>query len=189
MFRATAHLEGISPYSQSRMHGDEKTEKERHDDYEKRTWREKCHYTDTGQVFIPPMAFKICLAECAKFISEQIPGKGKATWTKHFEAGVLCMEPVLLDYKKDDLRGETFNMNSDGIRGSGKRVPRTFPVIPEWKAPVNFYVIDSTITEPVFRHHVEQAGKFIGIGRFRPRNGGFYGRFKLNKLEWTKMED
>jgi hypothetical protein len=31
----------------------------------------------------------------------------------------------------------------------------------------------------VFEHHLHEAGKFIGIGRFRPRNNGFYGRFDV----------
>lgn len=188
MFKATAHLESVSPYSPSRMHDTPKLEKERPDDYEKRTWREKAHANDNGQIFLPPMGFKLCLAECAKFLGEQIPGKGKATWTKHFEAGVLCMEPLVLPVKKDEVQGEWFNMNADGKRGSGTRVRRCFPVIPEWKGAVNFYVIDNTITEKVFRHHMEEAGKFIGVGRFRPRNGGFYGRFKLTDLEWSETD-
>lgn len=187
MILATATLQSISPYSQSRMHDTEKLEKEGSSDFEKRTWREKCHTLPDGRIFIPPMSFKICLAECAKFISEQIPGKGKATWTKHFEAGVLCMEPIVLPDTKDTVAGETFNMNSDGIRGSGKRVPRTFPVIPEWKADVPFHVLDHTITKEVFERHLSEAGKFIGIGRFRPRNGGFYGRFKLVALKWAEV--
>lgn len=188
MFKATAHLESISPYSPSRMHDTPKLEKERPDDYEKRTWREKAHANDNGNIFLPPMGFKLCLAECAKFLGEQIPGKGKATWTKHFEAGVLCMEPLVLPDKKDTVQGEWFNMNSDGKRGSGTRVRRCFPVIPEWKGAVTFYVIDNTITRQVFEHHMSEAGKFIGVGRFRPRNGGFYGRFKLTKLDWSEAD-
>lgn len=39
MIKATAHLESVSPYSPSRMHATEKTEKERPDDYESRRWR------------------------------------------------------------------------------------------------------------------------------------------------------
>lgn len=186
MIKAVAHLESVSPYSPSRMHDTPKLEKERPDDYEKRTWREKAHVNDKGFIFMPPMGFKLSLAECAKFISEQIPGKGKATWTKHFEAGVLCMEPLELSTRKDEVKGEWFNMNADGKRGSGTRVRRCFPVIPEWKGAVNFYVLDETITETVFERHISEAGKFIGVGRFRPRNGGFYGRFKLTDLEWSQ---
>jgi hypothetical protein len=184
MIKAIAHIESLSPYSQSRMHETPKLEKEHANDFEKRTWREKSHSDKDGNVFIPPMAFKIALAECARFLGETIPGKGKATWTKHFEAGVLCMDPIYIGVKKNDLIGEVYNMNADGKRGSGTRVPRTFPCVPEWKAAVPFYVLDQTITETVFRKYVDEAGKFIGIGRFRPRQGGFYGRFKLAKLEW-----
>ena len=103
---------------------------------------------------------------------------------KHFEAGILCMDPIYLGVKKNDTVGESYWMNSDGKRGSGSRVLRTFPCVQEWKVKVPFYVLDQTITEPVFRKYVNEAGKFIGIGRFRPRNGGFYGRFKLANLEW-----
>ena len=184
MIRAIAHIESLSPYSQSRKHDTPKLEKEHNDDHEKRTWREKSHYDKNEDVFIPPMAFKIALAECARFLSETIPGKGKATWTKHFEAGILCMDPIYLGVKKNDTVGESYWMNSDGKRGSGSRVLRTFPCVQEWKVKVPFYVLDQTITEPVFRKYVNEAGKFIGIGRFRPRNGGFYGRFKLANLEW-----
>ena len=39
-----------------------------------------------------------------------------------------------------------------------------------------------------FLNHQSHGWKFIGIGRFRPRNGGFYGRFKLTRLEWQKAD-
>jgi hypothetical protein len=46
--------------------------------------------------------------------------------------------------------------------------------------------LDDTITEEVFKLHIEQAGQFIGLGSFRPRNNGYYGRFKV-KIK--KFED
>jgi len=55
-------------------------------------------------------------------------------------------------------------------------------MVPTWEGDVIFYVLDDTITEKVFRYHLEQAGKFIGIGRFRPRKNGFYGRFEVVDL-------
>ena len=74
---ATCKLQSISPYSQSRYHETPKLNKELDDDYRKRTWREYLHYDKEGQVYIPPMAFKNCLSEVAKFLGIQIPGKGK----------------------------------------------------------------------------------------------------------------
>lgn len=191
MRQIIATLKSVSPYSQSRFHNTPKLEKESNDDYEKRTWRERVHENDEGFIFIPPMAFKNCLSECAKYLSMQIPGKGKQTYTKHFEAGVLVTEPLVLPVRKKDVEGEInglcmigewFYVPARGDRGGKKRVWKCFPMIPSWQGDVIFYVLDDTITEKVFRYHLEQSGKFIGIGRFRPRNNGFYGRFEVVDL-------
>lgn len=184
MKTAIATIKGVSPYSQSKHYSTEKLPKELAKDYETRTWRDRLHATDDGTVFIPPMSFKNCLSEAAKFLSLQIPGKGKATYTKHFEAGVLVTDALHLDIKKDDVPGEWMFVPADGIRGSGKRVEKCFPVIHQWSGDVTFHILDETITRDVFEHVLTQAGAFIGIGRFRPRNNGFYGRFKLESLNW-----
>lgn len=178
-----ATLESVSPYSQSKYHGTEKLSKESSSDYEKRTWRERLHVNANGNVFIPPMAFKNCLSEVAKFLGIQIPGKGKSTYTKHFEAGVLVTDALVLDVKKDDVPGEWLFVPADGVRGSGKRVEKCFPVINSWKGEVTFHILDDTITTEVFEQHLKEAGNFIGIGRFRPRNNGFYGRFAVKKIK------
>lgn len=184
-----ASLESVSPYSQSRHYTDPpKGPKESHKDYEARTWMERCHFDKDSRVFIPPMAFKNCLAESAKFLSMKIQGRGNATYSKHFEAGILVMEPLTLPYKREDVKGEWLFVPSDGKKGGGKRVDKCFPVFPEWKGDVTFYVLDETITEDVFTQHLKEAGSFIGIGRFRPRNGGFYGRFGVKKIKEAKAE-
>lgn len=185
MKTAIATLRSISPYSQSRHYDAPKLSKELPKDYEARTWRERLHTNGEGHVYIPPMSFKNCLSEAAKYLGIQIPGKGKSTYTKHFEAGVLVMEPLVLPLKRDDVAGEWLFVPSDGIRGSGKRVDKCFPTIQEWGGEVTFFVLDETITEDVFLNHLTQAGQFIGIGRFRPRNNGFYGRFAVDKVEWA----
>lgn len=184
MKTAIVTIEGISPYSQSRPHETPKLSKEIPRDYEARTWKERLHIDKNGKVFIPPMAFKNCIAEVAKFLTIQIPGKGKATYTKHFEAGVLVTEPMTLPIKKDDVSGEWLFVPADGKRGGGKRVWKCFPCIQEWGGVIQFHILDETITEDVFAQHIEEAGKFIGLGRFRPRNNGFYGRFKVKEIVW-----
>lgn len=185
MRTATATLKSISPYSQSKAHFAPKLEKESSDDYERRTWQERLHVDDTGHVYIPPMSFKNCLSEIAKFLGQQIPGKGKSTYTKHFEAGVLVTDALRLPLKKDEIAGEWLFVPADGVRGSGKRVKKCFPVIHSWRGEVTFYILDETITPAVFEKHLAEAGSFIGIGRFRPRNNGMYGRFAVEKVDWS----
>lgn len=190
---ATTTLQSISPYSQSKNYEmavpklgrSTGASTESPKDYEIRTWRERCHYDAEGRVMIPPMAFKNCVAEIAKYLSVQIPGKGKSTYTKHFEAGLMVLEGVTLPVTKEAIAGEWLFVPKDGRRGGGGRVWKCFPVIPEWKGTVTFHILDDVISEEIFERHIREAGNFIGIGRFRPRNNGYYGRFEVKKIAWS----
>lgn len=184
---ATAKLESVAPYSASRYYLEDapKLNKELPIDYERRTWMYRLHVDEKGNVFFPPMMFKNCLSEAAKFLSEQIPGKGKSTWTKHFEAGVLVTEKIYLGIHRDAVDKEWLFVPSDGIRGSGKRVSKCFPLIHSWKVEVPFLIVNNLITEETFAYHLEQAGSLIGVGRFRPRNNGYYGRFIVKDIRWS----
>jgi hypothetical protein len=128
------------------------------------------------------MAFKNCLSEAAKYLAMQIPGKGKATYTKHFEAGLLICDPLSLGVRTEDIIGNWLFVPVGGERGGGKRVRRCFPKFDFWKGDLIIHVLDETITKDVLQTHLEAAGSFIGIGTFRPRKNGYFGRFKLNEL-------
>lgn len=116
-----------------------------------------------------------------------IPGRGKSTYTKYFVAGQICEGDVPIGIHKDDLEQITIWANSDGVRGSGKRVRRRFPIVKEWDGQVNFAILDDVIPQDVFERAVTEAGRLIGIGRFRPEKGGFLGRFKVNGFKWIEV--
>ena len=189
---ATCEIMGISPYSQSKHYSKEmvpKLQGENDRDYESRTWRNRLHVNDDGKIFIPPMAFKNCISDCAKFLSLPIPGKGKSTYTKNLQAGILVVEPIPLPIKRDDCESEVLFVPSDGRPGGGSRVEKCFPVIRTWGGHLQILVFDETVLNAydsakttVLEHVLKQAGLFIGIGRFRPRNNGFYGRFEIKKF-------
>jgi hypothetical protein len=185
MRRVKVHFEGISTYSQSKMHEEPKLPKETADAYETRTWRSKCTVDKDGNILIPAMAIKFSLAAAAKKLGTQIPGRGKSTYTKYFEADVVPMNDAKLEVKQADVKSERLNVNADGVRGSGKRVWRTFPVIDAgYKSYIEFTIMDDTITKEVFEDVFYAAGNGIGIGRFRPEKGGTNGRFRATKFEW-----
>jgi hypothetical protein len=48
-------------------------------------------------------------------------------------------------------------------------------------------IFDDTITKEVFERHLTEAGRFVGIGRFRPENGGIYGRFTAGPFSWSEL--
>lgn len=185
-----AYLKSATPYSQSRIPQTPKLDKETHEDYEKRTWREKAHSDEEGHIFIPAMAFKQCVDKAASMLGIQIPGRGKATYTKHFLAGCIVENDIVIteDGKKailkDEVAAERIYANADGKRGSGKRVWRVFPTIPKWEGIARFVIFDDAITKDVFERHLTEAGKYVGVGRFRAENGGLYGRFSVEKFKW-----
>ena len=183
----TATLESLSPLCQSRFHNTPKLEKESHDDYEKRTWREKLRADDSGNVVIPPMSLKFAIDDAAKRLRMRIPGKGQSEYGKLLAGGVMVMDGLTLNVKKDDVEGQWLHLNADGRRGGGTRVMRCIPTIPKWKGEMVFYIIDDAIPNDVFEYHLNQAGMIVGIGQHRPGNGGFCGRFKVVKTKWTNQ--
>ncbi len=184
MHTATVRLTSASPYSQSRPILVPKDPKETHEAYERRTWRERLHVNKLGNVFIPPMAFKNALSEAAQYNPIRIPGKGTATYTKNIVAGTLCIDPLDIGVKASDVDGESLFVPGTGVRGGGKRVWKTFPLIHSWAGNVTFHIFDDLVTQEIFMRVIVEAGQFVGIGRFRPRNNGFYGRFTVDDLVW-----
>jgi len=179
-----AELEGITPFSFGKYYEVEKLAKELHPDYEKRTWRERCHYDKDGNCFIPASMFANGIKAAAKYLSVPIPGQSRSTFTKNYESGVMVMDNLTLPVKKDSIEGEWVLVPSDGRRGGTTRVAKCFPLIRSWKGVVTFYILDDIITKDSFEVILNGFGNLIGIGRFRPRNWGWYGRFKVVDLIW-----
>lgn len=189
MLKVSAKIVGISPISFSAPIQSVRNTGEGHDDFETRTWRERLHVNADGKVFIPPGAMKNCLSEVAKYLQESVPGKKGSTYTKLYEAGVMVTDPLDLGVVAASVAGERLFVPSDGKRGGGKRVWKTFPVIPAWACEVIIYLLDPILIDKPdkVREYLEHAGKFIGMGRFRPRNNGFYGRFKVDSFASAKV--
>ena len=190
MHTATCHLVSAtgSPYSQSKNIDAEehpKLEKELGDAYEKRTAKYRVHSTADGFVEIPQAAIANAIKEGAKRLSLPIKGKRMQTYTKNFQAGVMVLEPIVLPVKADDVALERLVLSSDGRPGGGgKRVWRFYPRIDSWKAVVKIGVFDDIITEDVFGKVLASAGQLVGIGRFRPENRGYHGRFTVPRIDW-----
>jgi hypothetical protein len=185
MRTALCKLKSASPYSQSKFIGVDKLKTETHPEYEERTWKERCHWNKDGNMFIPPMSFKNCLSEAAKYLSKSIPGQGKKTYTAKFESGVMCTEPLVLPVTRDSVDHEWLFVPADGRRGGTTRVKKCFPIVYSWEGEVEYLIFDEIISKDVFTEHLEDAGRFVGLGRFRPRNNGYYGRFTVESVEWS----
>ena len=175
-----AHIKSAAPATFSRQHNADKESGESHDAYEKRTWREKLTFADNNiDAIINPMAFKFAISSAARKRGEKIAGKGNKTWAKLFDSGILIMQAVPLGVTRETVAGLSISVNADGVRGGGKRVMRTFPIVRQWEGKLVIHVLDDEITGDILRKYVDEAGKFIGIGQFRPENLGTNGRWEV----------
>ena len=184
MLRVEFDLIGVAPLSFSAPVTSKKNTGEGHDTFEERTWRERARGDEKGMAYIGPQALKNCMSEVAKFLGETVPGKKGSTYTKHFEAGVLVVDPLPLGVKAAEIPGERLFVPASGKRGDGKRVWKTFPTLGKWQTHAVVYLLDPVLVDKPGKveEYVRHAGKFIGLGRFRPRNNGYYGRFEIKNF-------
>lgn len=194
MLTAKFKITGISDLMFGRYVPEKKKDGETHDQYEERTWQQKCAMDDAGHLYLNGFAVKNGLEHAAKWLGRKIPGEGKKTYTARFASGIIpsakiallngdgktpmtikCVEPVRLF------------VPSDGKRGSGSRVFRIFPTVHSWSATGELTVFDGKLTAEVIEDHMRAMGQFGGLGAMRVQNGGVNGRFTLDKLECSEL--
>jgi hypothetical protein len=187
MYRAIVTLRGVAPLSQSKQHYTEFLDGESHEELDRRTWREKCNYDDKGIVYIPAMAFKQAMDSAAKRLAIPDPDNKRANLTKYFVSDVICENNLSIGIHKDKMPFITISANVDGVRGSGKRVPRIFPQVPDWSGDTSFLIMEEKIKQDIFQKVLVTAGRSIGVGQFRPEKGGLNGRFEIVKIKFEKI--
>lgn len=187
MYRAIVTIKGTAPLSQSRQHYSEKLDGESHQEYDDRTWREKCNYDSEGIVFVPAMAFKQAVDNAAKRLAIPDPDNRRASLTKYFVSDVICESNLSIGVRKDDMPSIRISANVDGRRGSGARVPRMLPQIQEWSGRTSFLVMEEKIKQDMFQKVLQTAGQSIGVGQFRPENGGLNGRFEIAEIRFEQV--
>lgn len=188
MYRAIVSINGLAPLSQSKQHDAEFLDGESNDEFDKRTWREKCNADADGIVFVPAMAFKQAIDTAAKRLAIADPDNKRANLTKYFVSDVICEDNLSIGVHKDAMTSIRISANVDGVRGSGKRVPRTLPQIQEWKGKTSFLIMEEKIKPEIFQKVLAAAGRSIGVGQFRPEKGGLNGRFEISNIKFEKME-
>lgn len=176
---ATVKIKGLTPYSQSKALQSEKSKDETYDDFDRRIWKEHMHVNDAGDVFIPPVSITQGMAAAASYLGKggELKKIKSSTWAQNFACGLAVGKGPALNH--EGARPERVYCHADGKRGSGSRVWRTFPIFDEWSAVLTIHIMDDTIPEDVFVKVLHAFGLFIGIGRGRPQNTGYLGRFTI----------
>ena len=128
--------------------------------------------SSTGKLFLPGPNLFAALVEAGKF---HRVGKTKVTTMRSslVPAGLLVRELVIPLGTKD------FEVDSRRVRipATGGCVMRHRARLDEWKAPFTLDVDESVFNDKFVRMLLDDAGKKVGIGDFRPATRGPFGRF------------
>jgi len=162
---------------------------ETHDAFELRTWRERMHVGANGNVIIPGNAIKNMMTDISQFLSESVPGKRNATYTKFIDAGLMVFDDADLGVDPDTVEAHAQYVPSDGKKGGGSRVLKYFPIIPKWQTQITLTLVDPVLMDHPEKviEYLEKAGQFIGLGRWRARKGGMNGRFTVKNIEISEV--
>lgn len=193
---ATIQIKGLTPYSQSRAFQSEKKKDEDHETFDERCWPEHMHVNEAGEVFIPAVAILQGMSVAASYLGKggNLAKKGAATWAQNFTCGLAMAQGPSIGIKGADASKVTCDAASGGIkcekvychvlgrRGTGARVWRRFPVYENWSTTLVIHILDETIPKEIFEKVLDAFALFIGMGRYRPENGGYLGRFLIEKL-------
>ena len=185
MLTAICQLKSMTPVTFNKKLVSEKSSNETYDDFEERVWRERCDCDRNGNLILSSQRFKksICLA--AQWLNMQIPGEGKATYTKHFKGGCIVMKNINLGIKREDV--DHVKIYTSPRKKDGKRWIH-FPIVESWEGVLEINLLDEKITKDVFKKVVVYAGMAVGIGSWRPENGGENGRFEVVDTDFEIIE-
>ena len=186
-------INGTTPYSASRdpsLLGITRGPNESFDEYENRTWKLHAHVASDGEsVVIPAHGLHQALelgAQKGRLIPEAAQSQ-RERLSKRIATGIMLLGDLETNMKLSQAQKVTISAHANGQRGSGSRVPRSFPVWNEWQATCDIIILDETVTMKDLSTAMRWAGLVAGLGRFRPENGGHNGRFTVKEASVVEL--
>jgi len=136
----------------------------------------KLYIDSEGVIYQPSNHIERALIEAGKKI--KLKGRGKATYSKLFGSMVSIVEFELPHKIKDYEIFKALVV----IPSTKGRVMRYRPMFKNWK--LDFTVeFEDEIPQDVIKEALEIAGKYVGIGDWRPEKKGKFGKFQVTSFQ------
>lgn len=140
-------------------------------------WMKSLYWNDEIGIYQPAIHIEGAMIKAAS--NFQIPGKRGKTYKDIFKSAVF----VRPDYIPFGMKGEPkklleqgkFDIDLRPVVVQRSRVERARPMFRNWDLKLQIEIQDEQIPADVIKEVLDHAGKFCGIGDFRPR----YGRFQV----------
>lgn len=152
-------------------------------------WLEKSYLTQNGLVYQPASHIEGSIVKSATQF--KIKGRGNKTWKDAIRAYVYCVpDEIPMLFNSESVKAPTAKLltePTDALRVDIRRVKvqraavaRSRLMINEgWQLDFTLEVQDDQVRDKVLREILEEAGRAVGIGDFRPR----YGRFIVTRFD------
>lgn len=126
--------------------------------------------------FIPADHLRMAMIEAGKMVKGKVGGATKSM--SNVVAGLFTVSPDGIEIPKWDAIDKRSAVNRN-IKG---RVIVIRPKWTNWQIEFNLTVDEDSITQEMVERIITNAGKYIGIGSYRPQNKGQFGRFEITEL-------
>ena len=142
---------------------------------------DKLYKDKDGNTYIPSVYLKNCIVEASKQF--KIVGKGKSTYSK-IVASTVDVEPfaIILDAEKYDI----FRISAVNPMTKGRMMTER-PKYDKWSASFELILNDEQVDVTVINEILESAGKYVGIGDWRPQTKGMFGKFMITSFKTAKQ--
>ena len=174
-YQVEVKIEGVSPLLQHRYEMEEKEKKSTRKvgsvDYSKEV--ERAIYRDeSGNIYQPASHIEGCLMKAA--VNFQIAGKGKKTYKDLTK--MVIVDPFAIPHLQPK-----FVIDKRPVVINRARIIRCRPRFDKWSLEFSMMITEDQLPIEVLEEILEYAGRYIGIGDYRPR----FGRFRI--VEFKKV--
>lgn len=167
-------VQGKAPLLMNRFSVEEKTTSRAKkvyiakDEAERKTYR-----TEDGKLFLPSTHFKAAMVKAAT----DFKMTGRKSYKEYIKAGLFIDEiEIVLDQQK-------YEIFECPVVIQRARVMSWRPMFKEWSCEFTIELADEMLNVTDVKQILEAAGRFKGVGDFRPEHGRFIVK------SWTKLKE
>lgn len=179
MEKINVTIEGTTPilFNRFRDTAIEGKSKKRTGAMEESDIEDKLYLDEKKKVQLPAVYLKNSITEAAKQF--KIQGKNKATYSKIVGSSVDVM-PFYIEFKAGKY--EVFRISAVNPMTKG-RMMVSRPRFNEWSASFQVILNDSQVDSSVIKEIIDHAGKYVGVGDWRPEKKGMFGKFMVTSFK------
>lgn len=148
-----------------------------HESIAKSEWRGSLYHDKDLGPYLPTASLRAAL----------VNGATLRKLGKTVKRGTLILEDkAALEYKgprdPDEMVNDNRFIDCRSVCVQGKRLMRYRPVFDNWSVNIEILFDDQLIDRADLLLSMEEAGRLIGVGDFRPDKGGTFGRFAVEEV-------